>query len=533
MNWGDDMRGTVLLAAMASFAAMPAMAKPAPDPTTLDAATMQSELEAGHLTSTTIVQAELRRIDALNHRGPRLNAVITINPDALADARALDAERRAGHVRGPLHGIPVLIKDNIDTAGPMPTTAGSIALKANVSGQDAPLVARLRAAGAIILGKTNLSEWANFRSSRSMSGWSGVGGIVRNPYALDRTACGSSSGSGAAVAARFAPLAIGTETDGSVVCPASINGLVGIKPTVGLVSRTRVVPISASQDTPGPMTRTVRDAALLLSAIAGTDPADGATAEANAHRRDFASALKGDLTGMRIGVLRDRVGSHPALTAVFDAALARLKAKGAVLVEIASSDFDPRAGEAEGLVLRTEFKAGLNAYLAATPPAVKARTLGHLIAFNDANAAVERPYFAQELFLQSEATKGLDDPAYVKARADAARLSGPEGIDRLLKANGVSILIQPTRGPAGLTDPVYGDGDGGPSASGPAARAGYPHVTVPMGMVLGLPVGLSFIGTKWSEMALLDAAYGFEQSSPPLPAPSFAPSVVAPMIPAD
>ncbi len=515
----------LILAWSCALLALPAAAKPV-DPVTLDAAALQAELAAGRMTSVAAVRAMRRRIDALNRRGPRLNAVTAINPAALADARALDAERRAGRVRGPLHGVPVLIKDNIDTIG-MATTAGSLALKDNMTGRDAPLVARLRAAGAVILGKTSLSEWANFRSTRAMSGWSAVGGIVRNPYALDRNACGSSSGSGAAVAARMAPLAIGTETDGSIACPASINGLVGVKPTVGLVSRTHVVPISASQDTAGPMTRAVRDAALLLTAIAGTDPADPATAEADARKRDYAAGLKGDLGGVRIGVLRDRVGNHPALTAVFDAALARLKARGAILIEIANSGFDPRAGDAEGTVLRVEFKAGLNAYLATTPPAVKTRTLADLIAFNDANAAAEMPFFAQELFLQSQATRGLDDPDYRKASADAARLSGPEGIDRLLTAHNVTILVQPTRGPAGFIDPVYGDGPGGPSASGPPARAGYPHVTVPMGMVLGLPVGLSFIGPKWSEMALLDAAFAFEQSGQPLPAPAFAASVAA------
>lgn len=501
------------------------------DPAMLDAAQLGTEMAAGRVTSVAAVQAALKRITALDRRGPRLNAVIVTSPTALAEAKALDAERRAGRVRGPLHGVPVLIKDNIDTIG-MATTAGSLALKDNMTGRDAPLVARLRAAGAVILGKTNMSEWANFRSTRSMSGWSGVGGIVRNPYALDRTACGSSSGSGAAVAARMAALAIGTETDGSVVCPASINGLVGVKPTVGLVSRTHVVPISVSQDTAGPMARTVRDAALLLTAIAGSDPADPATAEADARKRDYAAGLKGDLNGVRIGVLRDRVGRDPRLTAVFDAALARLKARGAILVEIEKSDFDPRIGDAEGLVLRTEFKAGLNAYLATTPTTVAVRSLADAIAFNDANAATEMPYFGQELFFESQATKDLADPAYRTARALAARLAGPDGIDRLLAAYKVSILTQPTYGPGWLIDPVHGDQYSGPSASEPAAVAGYPHVTVPMGMVLGLPVGLSLTGTKWSEQALLDAAFAFERSGPALSAPTFAPSVTAPMNPA-
>ncbi len=512
--------------ALALFGAQPGAARTA-DPVTLDAAAMQAAMASGQTTSVAIVQAELARIAALNHRGPRLNAVIAVNPDALADARALDAERRSGKVRGPLHGVPILIKDNVETAGAMATTAGSLALKDNVTGRDAPLVARLRAAGAVILGKTNMSEWANFRSSRSMSGWSAVGGIVRNPYALDRTACGSSSGSGAAVAARLAPIAIGTETDGSVVCPATINGLVGVKPTVGLVSRSRIIPISASQDTAGPMARTVRDAAALLSVIAGSDPADAATAGADAHTRDFAAGLKGNLTGVRIGVLRDRIGTDPGIVAAFADALTRLKARGAVLVDIAESKFDPAAGDAEGIVLRSEFKAGLNAYLATTPATVKTRTLADLIAFNRAQAAREMPYFAQELFEESQAAKDLTDPAYLKARETAQRLSGPEGIDRLLKANDVTILIEPTEGPAWPIDPVYGDQSNAPSASGPAARAGYPHVTVPMGLSLGLPVGLSFIGPKWSEAALLDAAFAFEQSGAGVPMPTFAPTVKA------
>jgi amidase len=520
----------LIMAIGATLLALPAQAKPV-DLTRLNANQLQAEFSAGRTTSAAVVTAALARIEALNRRGPKLNAVIVVNPMALADARALDAERLAGRLRGPLHGVPILIKDNIDTLG-MATTAGSLALKDNMTGRDAPLVAKLRAAGAVILGKTNMSEWANFRSSRSMSGWSAVGGIVRNPYALDRTACGSSSGSGAAVAARMAPLAIGTETDGSVVCPASINGLVGVKPTVGLVSRTHVVPISATQDTAGPMTRNVLDAATLLAAIAGTDPNDPATADADARKHDYAKDLKEGLKGVRIGVLRDRVGEQPGITVAFEAALVRLKAKGAVLVEIVESGFDPKAGEAEGIVLRSEFLAGLNAYLATTPPQVKTRTLAEIVKFNTANAASEMPYFAQELFIESLAAKPLNDPAYQKALAASVRLSGPEGIDRLLKANNVSMLIQPTEGAAWPIDPVYGDQSSGPSASGPAARAGYPHVSVPMGQVLGLPVGLSFIAAKWNEQALLDAAFGFEQSGPPLPAPVFPPAVKAAMDPA-
>jgi amidase len=470
--------------------------------------------------------AYVARIAKVDRAGPRLNSVLVVNPDWRMQARALD--RRAS--LGPLHGKAILIKDNIETADRMPTTAGSLALASNFAGRDAPLVARLRAGGALILGKTNLSEWANIRSDRSMSGWSAVGGMVRNPYALDRTSCGSSSGSGAAIAAGLAWAAIGTETDGSVVCPASINGLVGLKPTVGLVSRTHVVPISHSQDTPGPMTRTVRDAALLLGGIAGSDPADAATAEADRHMMDYAAALKGDIRGVRIGVLRGAVGSNPATIAVFEAALAKLKAAGAELVEIAKIDAPKGIGEAEGKVLYTELKADLNTYLATTPTSVKARTLAELIAFNIANAAREMPFFGQETFVKAQAMKGLDDPDYLKALAlsrDGARAT----LTRLMTDNKVAMLVAPTYGPAWLTDPVHGDQYEGPSASGLPAISGYPHLTVPMGQVMGLPVGLSFTGLAWSEAALLNAGDAYEQVRGPFAAPTFAPTVRAALDP--
>jgi amidase len=467
------------------------------------------------------------RIAKIDRAGPRLNSVLMVNPDWRTQARALDRQAPLG----PLHGRAILIKDNIETADRMPTTAGSLALASNFAGRDAPLVARLRAGGALILGKTNLSEWANIRSDRSMSGWSAVGGMVRNPYALDRTSCGSSSGSGAAIAAGFAWGAIGTETDGSVVCPASINGLVGLKPTVGLVSRTHVVPISHSQDTPGPMTRTVRDAALLLGAIAGSDPADAATIDADRRKTDYAAALSGSIAGVRIGVLRGAVGSNPATIAVFDAALARLKAAGAVLVEIAKIDAPKGIGEAEGTVLYTELKADLNAYLATTPPTVKARTLAEIIAFNTANAAREMPFFGQETFIKAQATQGLDDPDYLKALAlsrDGARAT----LTRLLTDNKVAMLVAPTYGPAWLTDPVHGDQYEGPSASGLPAVSGYPHLTVPMGQVMGLPVGLSLMGPAWSEAMLLNAGDVYERARGPFPAPTFAPTVRAALDPA-
>lgn len=488
-------------------------------------ADLAAAMAAGRTSSEAITYAYIQRIEAIDRHGPALNSVIALNPDAIAAARALDAERRAGHVRGPLHGIPVLIKDNIETLDEMPTTAGSLALRGNLTHRDAPVVARLRAAGAVILGKTNLSEWANIRSSRSMSGWSAVGGLVRNPHALDRTACGSSSGSGAAAAASLAAAAVGTETDGSVVCPSSINGLVGIKPTLGLVSRTYVVPISHSQDTPGPMARSVRDAAVMLSAMAGSDPADAATVDADAHKADYVAALNPDgLKGMRIGVLRDQVGKQPGTAAVFDAALARLQAAGATLVEITDSKIGDGLGDAEFTVLLTELKADLNAYLATMPGGVSTRTLADVIAFDEAHGPQEMPYFGQDIFIQAEATRGLGDADYRQALATSRRLAGAEGIDRLLRDNRVSLLVAPTYGPAWLSDPVHGDQYDGPSASMLPAVAGYPHLTVPMGAVRGLPLGLSFIGPRWSEALLFSAGYAFEQAGPPRVAPGYSPT---------
>jgi amidase len=479
---------------------------------------LQAMMAAGGTSSAAITRAYLARIAAMDRKGPNLRSVIALNPDALRQAAALDAERRAGRVRGPLHGIPVLIKDNVETADPVATTAGSLALAANVTRRDAPVVAYLRRAGAVILGKTNLSEWANIRSTRSMSGWSAMGGLVRNPYALDRTACGSSSGSGAAVAASFAAAAVGTETDGSVVCPSAINGLVGFKPTIGLVSRTHVVPISHSQDTPGPMARSVRDAAAMLSAMVGPDPADPATAGAVA--RDYAAGLSTNaLSGLRIGVIRPQ-GMPAALAARYDAALAVLRSGGAVLVEVTPPDL-PGLGEAELLVLKTELKADLDAYLATTPAAVTTRTLDQVIAFNRAHPAEEMPFFAQELFEAAAKTRGLDDPAYRAARRTSLRLAGAEGIDAMLKAAGARLLVEPSYGAAWLSDPVHGDQYGGPSASELPAVAGYPHLTVPMGLVQGLPVGLSFIATGGADAAVLGAGYAYEQRAQARTAPRY------------
>jgi amidase len=462
------------------------------------------------------------RIERIDRAGPKLNSVLAINPDWRSQAQKLDKQK----ARSPVHGRAILIKDNIETADRMATTAGSLALKDNMTGRDAPLVARLRAAGALILGKTNLSEWANIRSNRSMSGWSAVGGLVRNPYALDRTACGSSSGSGAAIAAGLAWAAIGTETDGSVVCPASINGLVGLKPTVGLVSRTHVVPISHSQDTPGPMTHTVRDAAMVLSVIAGSDRSDEATNLANSHTRDYAGALTGSIKSVRIGVLREEIGRQPATRAQFEAALATLKSAGAVLVDIAKTGAPEGLGDAETIVLHTELKSDLNAYLAGTPRTVRTRTLADVIAFNTANAGREMPFFGQETFIEADATKGLADPAYRKALADSGE-GARATLTRLLTDNNVAMLVAPTYGPAWLSDPVHGDQYDGPSASGLPAVSGFPHLTVPMGQVHGLPVGLSFIGPAWSEAVLLNAGDAFEKARGPLPGPTFQPSVKA------
>ena len=471
---------------------------------------LSAMLASGKVTSEQLVNAYINRIGRIDEDSSiQLNSVIALMPDALTEARTLDAERKAGKLRGPLHGIPILIKDNIEAKGRIPTTAGSTALLANVTDRDAPLVARLRAAGAIILGKTNLSQWANIRSNDSVSGWSSVGGLVKNPYALDRNACGSSSGSGAAAAASLAAATIGTETDGSIICPSSINGLVGFKPTLGLVSRTHVIPISHSQDTAGPMARSVTDAALLLTALAGSDPADPATAEADKRKTDYAAGLSPDyLKGVRIGVLIDRRGGNARVQAAFAQALEKLKAAGAELVEIADSRTGLEGlGEAEFKVLMVELKADLNAYLATTPPQVTARTLKDVIAFNTANAETELAWFDQSLFDLAESQKGLDDPEYREALAKSKRLAGAEGIDKLLKTHNVRFLVGPSTAPAWVSDLVNGDHSIGPSQSQLPAVAGYPHITVPMGLVAGLPVGLSIIGSQWQDHEVIKAGY--------------------------
>jgi amidase len=417
----------------------------------------------------------------------------------------------------------VLIKDNIESAGPLPTTAGSLALTNDITNRDAPLVARLRSAGAVILGKTNLSEWANIRSNHSISGWSAVGGQTHNPYALDRNPCGSSSGSGAAVAAGLVRFAIGTETDGSVTCPASINGIVGLKPTVGLVSRTHIVPISHSQDTAGPMTGNVRDAAELLTVIAGSDPADPATRDADKHKTDYAADLDaGSLRGKRIGVMR--FASTEQLNPAFDTALAILRRQGAILVDIKKFD-DSGIGKNEFQVLLTELKADMAKYLKGSPAPIAVRSLADLIAFNENHAQQEMTLFGQDVFEQAEKTKGLDDPAYKKARHASFMAAGPNGMDRMLKQYDVVALVGPTAGPAWKIDAVNGDQFSGGGAGNLAAVAGYPHLTVPMALVKGMPVGLSFMGPKWSEALLLSLGYAYEQARGPFPAPKLYQSI--------
>jgi len=459
-------------------------------------------------------QAYLDRIAALDDT---IDAVIVTNPDAPAEAAAAE---KAGL---PLAGRTVLVKDNIETRE-WPTTAGSLALKDNATKRDAPLIARMRRAGGVVLGKTNLSEWANMRSNHSTSGWSAVGGLTRNPFATDRTACGSSAGSGAAVAAQFAWAAIGTETDGSVTCPSSINGIVGLKPTVGLVSRTGVVPVSHSQDTPGPMARSVYDAALLLNAIAGSDPADPATADADKHVTDFTKGLATySLKGVRIGVMRKQIGNDKRVAALFQQALNDLERAGAVpvYIDVDMPDDAHVKGFDEMTVLLYELREDLGKYLRGSPADIKVRSLADLIAFDKAHAKEEMPWFGQELFEKAEQT--TDKAAYETARANDVRITGKEGIDKLLADNHVAFLLAPSVGPAWTIDPVNGGHYNGTIGIGTLpAVSGYPHLTVPMGAVMGLPVGLSFVGAKWQDHELLEAGAAYERvRSGKLPVPSF------------
>ena len=489
-------------------------------------AELQAAMATGTLSSTGLVNAYLARIGAIDQSGPRINSIIELNPDAKAIAIALDGERKAKGARGPLHGIPVLLKDNIATADRMQTTAGSLALVGATPPRDAFLVARLRDAGAVILGKTNLSEWANIRSTRSTSGWSARGGLTRNPYALDRNISGSSSGSAAAIAASLASVAVGTETDGSIISPSSMSGLVGIKPTVGLVSRSGIIPISHTQDTAGPMTRTVADAAALLTALAGTDPRDAVTAGAAGNIVDYTKFLDVEgLKGARIGVVRANFGGRNDLaTAIVEAALQVLVAKGAILVDPVELPAGSTYEGAELDVLLHEFKVDLAAYLAEYAPGSKLRTLADVIEFNERHRDREMRYFGQELFLRAQATGGLDTAQYRDALATCRRIARTEGIDRVLREHRLDALVAPSNTPAWLTDFIRGD-NSGEDFSSPAAVAGYPHITVPAGMVLGLPVGISFVGGAWSESTLIRLAYAYEQASRQRHAPTFARTV--------
>lgn len=489
-------------------------------------ADLQDGMTSGRFTARSITERYLARIEAVDKQGPTINAVIEVNPDALAIADALDKERKAGAVRGPLHGVPVLIKDNIDTADRMMTTAGSLALVGARPPADSAVAQKLRAAGAVILGKTNLSEWANIRSSHSTSGWSGRGGLTRNPYALDRNACGSSSGSGAAISANLAAVAIGTETDGSIVCPANANGIVGIKPTVGLISRTGIVPISHTQDSAGPMARTVRDAATLLGVLTGVDPQDPATAASSGNSKtDYTQFLDPkELQGKRIGVARKYFGFSDTVDALMESVLDVLKKQEATLIDPADIETFGKFGDSELEMFLYELKADLNAYLSrlTTSPV---RSLKEVIAFNESHRQEEMPYFGQDIFLKSEAKGPLSEKAYVDLVEKNRRLARIEGIDALMDRNKLDAIVAPTAGPAWLTDLINGDNPAGGGSSSAAAVAAYPSVAVPAGFIGGLPVCISFFGRAWSEPVLISLAYAFEQATKVRKAPQFLPTL--------
>ena len=489
-------------------------------------AELQAVMTAGKYTARAIAEKYLTRIDQIDKHGPAINAVIEINPDALSIAEALDNERKEKGARGPLHGIPVMIKDNLDTADRMMTTAGSLALVGSKPAKDSTVAQKLREAGAVILAKTNLSEWANIRSEHSTSGWSGRGGQTKNPYSLDRNPCGSSSGSGAGVSANLCAGAIGTETDGSIVCPASSNGLVGIKPTVGLTSRTGIIPISHSQDGAGPMCRTVRDAATMLGAITGIDEEDHATLESRERSyTDYTQFLKAEgLKGARIGVVRQRFGFHEGVDKVMEAALDALKKEGAILVDPANIETSGKFGDSEFQVLLYELKADLNAYLARLGPNAPVKTLKDVIDFNDKNSDKEMPYFGQDTFIKAEEKGPLTSQDYLDALAKNHQLARKEGIDATMDKNNLDALIAPTGGPAWVVDHVNGDYFGGGSSAA-AAVAGYPNVTVPAGFISGLPVGISFFGRAWSEPVLIRLAFAFEQATKVRKPPKFLPRV--------
>ena len=513
------------MAAVASAQAASVTAPPTDQPfdlSELTIAELQLGMRSGKFTARSLTEKYLARIEAIDRNGPTLRSVIELNPDALAIADALDAERKQKGPRGPLHGIPVLIKDNIATADRMETTAGSLALVGSKPPHDAFVVKKLREAGVVLLGKTNLSEWANIRCSYATSGWSGRGGLTRNPYALDRNTSGSSSGSGGAAAANLCALAVGTETDGSIISPSSVNGLVGIKPTIGLVSRTGVIPISPTQDTAGPMARTVRDAAILLGALAGSDPLDKVTAPANEKgAKDYTTFLNGKgLKGARIGVARNYFGFHDGVDAEMAQALDVMKREGAIIVDPADIPNMDKVGEAETEVLAYELKAALNAYLAWLGPTAPVRSLATLIAFNEQNRKTEMPYFGQDRFVKAEAKGPLTSKDYLDALEKCRRLTRTEGIDAVMTKHKLDALVAPSEGPAWLTDLVVGDRILGSSTTA-AAVAGYPSITVPAGFVFGLPLGISFFGRAWSEPKLLEVAYAFEQATKARKPPGF------------
>ncbi|HUD45412.1 MAG TPA: amidase [Candidatus Baltobacteraceae bacterium] len=489
-------------------------------------AELQAAIHSGAHSSVSLVHWYLRRIEKMDRRGPMLRSVIQVNPDALAAARALDRERKTSGPRGPLHGIPVLIKDNIDTHDRMMTTAGSLALLGSIAQRDSFVAQKLREAGAVILGKSNLSEWANFRGDNSTSGWSARGGLTKNPYALDRNPSGSSSGSAVAVSASLCAAAVGTETDGSLISPGAVCGIVSIKPTVGLISRSGIIPISRTQDTAGPMTRTVTDAAILLGALTGADPRDDAT-EASRGKAPASYTMFLDphgLNGARIGVARKYFGSRGISGKLLEAALDDMKRLGATLIDPADDPALDRFEGAEGTVLSYEFKAGINAYLASLGANAPVRTLQDLILFNERNGAAELRYFGQEEFLRAQERGPLTDTAYLDAWKRCRRLSRSEGIDAVMDRHRLDAIVAPAGGPAGVTDLIYGDRDVGGSST-PAAVAGYPNITVPAGDVLGLPVGISFFGRAYSEPVLLKIAFAYEQATQHRKSPRFLSSI--------
>ncbi|MFZ0420698.1 MAG: amidase [Candidatus Sulfotelmatobacter sp.] len=479
----------------------------------LTIADLQDGMKSGRFTARSLVEKYSARIDEIDKHGPALNSVIEMNPDALSIADRLDEERKVKGPRGPLHGIPVFIKDNIDTADRMMTTAGSLALVGSKPAKDSFVAEKLRAAGAVILGKTNLSEWANIRSSHSTSGWSGRGGLTKNPYALDRNPCGSSSGSGAGVSANLCAAAIGTETDGSIVCPSSSNGVAGIKSTVGLVSRSGIIPISHTQDGAGPMCRTVRDAAIMLGALTGVDPRDSATANSQGKSlTDYAQFcdLNG-LKGARIGVARKYFGFNDAVDALMEQSIDAMRKQGAIMIDPADIETLGKFDESELLVFMYELKADLNAYLATVGPDAPVKTLKDIIDFNDRNRQKEMPYFGQDLFVKAEAKGPLTEKAYLDALEKNHRLARTEGIDSTMDKYRLDAIVAPTGGPAWITDLINGDHVAGGSSNA-AAVAGYPNINVTAGFVSGLPVGISFFGRAWSEPTLIRLAFGFEQT---------------------